>query len=190
MKQTIIATLFTIFSFSAIAQSMNVQYGLKAGLNVSTLSGEGAGYMYNHNAWYAGVQATFPLSKVIAFQPELLYSKEGFRGPGVIYRCDYARLPFTFQARHQSGVYAELGAQVGVNLKGTAEIISQDQKMDIPELEQINTALIMGFGYRHAKGFGANFRYSPSVSNLGNEIKAKLNCLSVGVFYTLESLKK
>lgn len=190
MKQTIIATLFIIISFSSIGQSMNVQYGAKAGLNISVLTGNGAGYMYNLNSWYAGLQASFPLSKVIAFQPELLYSKEGFRGPGMVYNFDYARIPFTFQARHQSGVYAELGAQVGINVKGTAKSIDEGIKADLPELEQFNTTLIMGFGYRHAKGFGANFRYAPGLSNIGNEIKSKLNCISIGLFYTLESRKK
>lgn len=187
MKQTTITALILALVFTANAQSTNVQYGLKAGMNMGTLSGGNAGATHNLNAWYAGVQANFPFSKIFAFQPELIYSKEGFRGPGVKYHYDYARLPLTFQLRHQTGVYAELGAQMGVRLKSTGIILINDEKVDIPDMETFNTGLIMGLGYRHSSGIGANLRFSPGISDIGKDLEGRLTTLSFGIFYSFET---
>ena len=189
MKQTTITALILVLAFSVNAQSTKVQYGLKAGLNVSGFTGTGAGTTHNLNSWYAGAQASLPFSKIFAFQPELMYSKEGFRSPGVKYIYEFVRMPLTFQLRHQTGVYAEFGAQVGVKIKATADAFIIDQKMEIPDMETINTGLIMGVGYRHPSGIGANFRYAPSISDIGEDLDGKLHTLSIGLSFTLESKK-
>lgn len=189
MKQTTLMALLLALAFLSNAQSTNVQYGLKAGLNVSGLTGEDAGPTHNLNSWYAGAQVTLPFSKVFAFQPELIYSKEGFRAPGVKYMYDFARMPLTFQLRHHTGVYAEFGAQVGVMIKATADAFVIDQKMDIPDMETFNTGLIMGVGYRHPSGIGANVRYASSLSNVGKELDGKLTTLSIGLSFSLEGKK-
>lgn len=189
MKQMIIIALISSIAFASNAQSTKLQYGLKAGMNVSALSGKNAGMVYNLNAWYAGAQLTLPFSKVIAFQPELLYSREGFRSPGMKYKFDFARMPLTFQFRHESGVYAEFGAQFGIKLKSTANDIDDDQKIDIPDMESYNAGLIMGMGYRHASGIGVNVRFAPSLTGVGKELDAKLTTLSFGLSYSLESNK-
>ncbi|MBO9633429.1 MAG: PorT family protein [Chitinophagaceae bacterium] len=189
MKQMIIIALISSIAFAATAQSTKLQYGLKAGMNVAALSGKNSGEAYNLNAWYAGAQLTLPLSKVFAFQPELLYSREGFRGTGMKYNFDFARMPLTFQLRHESGVYAEFGAQFGVKLRSTANDIDDDQKIEIPDMESYNAGLIMGMGYRHTSGIGINIRFAPSLTGVGKGLDAKLTTLSFGISYSLESNK-
>lgn len=189
MKQMIIIAFLSSITLASTAQSTKLQYGLKAGMNVAGLSGPHAGYTYNLNTWYAGAQATLPFSKVVAFQPELIYSKEGFRGDGMKYNLDFARMPLTFQFRHASGLYAELGAQFGVRLKSTVSDIDDNAKSDLTEMETFNTGILMGLGYRHASGIGANLRFAPSVSGVGKELSDKLTTLSFGISFSLESNK-
>ena len=83
MKKIIIITIAFFLSISASPQ---MKYGIKAGLNVSQLSGidmgsgqsGGSGLAYGLNA---GVFANYSFSHLLGFQPEVIFSMQGGAQP-------------------------------------------------------------------------------------------------------------
>lgn len=77
MKTTIIAFLMTIMLVNAQAQGLKV--GLKAGANISGLSGLAFenGFQFGY---HAGLFADLMVSEKLGVQPEFLFSETGLRG--------------------------------------------------------------------------------------------------------------
>jgi len=103
------------FSFaqktSSNTASSPVRFGLKAGLNVSTLSGDG---MKSKAGFYGGVFANIPVAQDFSVQPEVLYSGMGAKDDydsNTKLNLDYIAVPVMFQYNALPNLYFEAGPQ-------------------------------------------------------------------------------
>ena len=117
------ATLLAMAAAPA-AHAQSIRFGVKAGANLSNLSGDLTNQnQYNNRfGFHGGVMANFGLANdMVSIQPELLYSQKGFkyadqavtllgntfRNTGNV-RYDYLDVPILVRLK-VSGVFFELG---------------------------------------------------------------------------------
>jgi hypothetical protein len=74
MKKIVLAIVILI-TLNSTAQKIN--FGIKAGLNMSMLTGSKDQIMSSNNGFFAGALSEFKILGKIAIQPELLFSAQG-----------------------------------------------------------------------------------------------------------------
>ncbi|MES1214731.1 MAG: porin family protein, partial [Bacteroidota bacterium] len=106
---------FFLFAFVAIAAYSQPLFGVKGGLNMSTVTGNDIDNPKLHPSFHIGGFANFMIAEKIAIQPELLFSGKGSKSDlQGTYKLGYAQIPILVQYVDQSGFYAEVGPQAGL----------------------------------------------------------------------------
>lgn len=193
MKKTIffIATLF----FLANAKAQDVHFGIKGGLNASSLDNK------NSNAetkigFNAGFLAHIHTSnKFWAFQPELYYSLEGNR-PKMIPQgtgntnLSYLNVPVLVQYMFDNGFRIETGPQIGflLSAKNKTSNTTTDLKS---QFKSTAFSIPLGLGYLTTTGLGFDARYNFGISNIykANDPKIRSNVFQFDVFYQFSHTK-
>jgi hypothetical protein len=186
MKKPIIL-MIAIAAFSGL--NAQVQLGVKAGLNISSLSlsnvlgnGDSKSSLTSFNG---GLFVSLPIAESLSVQPEINYSAQGtnldLEGDKGSLNYDYLNVPVLVKYSHESGLFAETGPQAGFLLSAKQKIdgSSYDAKNNV---QSFDFSWALGIGYKLKElGLGIDVRY-----NLGltNTIKAPYNGSSAknGVF--------
>lgn len=198
MKKIILSALAVcVFTFSnaqdlpKTINGLDVTFGAKAGLNLSTLVGD------THNVsmkpgFHIGGMAELELTEKLSVQPEILYSLQGAKvddgtGSDYNYNLSYITLPVIGKYYVIEGLSLEAGPQIGV-------LISAKSKIDGESINhKKNTSSIdfganIGAGYKMDSGLNFALRYSLGLANTydgpgnSNQTNATLQ-LSVGYFF-------
>lgn len=192
MKKIMLVLLFATATIFASAQ---VQFGLKAGVNFSTLGGddfdEVTGKKSNTGFYFGGL-AHIPISDNFGFQPELIYSaKQGLEfvesGDELNLNLNYLNIPLMLQYK-TSGFYLEAGPQIGLLLTAKSKITigGVTAEEDIKdELKGVDFGINLGLGYVMSSGFGFGARYNFGMSNIVDDpdADAKNRVFSFGLIY-------
>lgn len=202
MKKLVLVLIAGVSFAAAHAQ---IQFGVKAGANLSTLTGSdaiGAKTMANFNA---GVFANIPIASSLSFSPEIVYSGEGakYEDNGITgsQHLNYLNIPLLVKYTHSSGFSIATGPQVGFLMSAKAKVqgVSQDDKNAYNSTE---FAWDFGLGYDIPKTpVGIEFRYDLGISNIenngdnsGNSVnstgKLHNSVFQLGLRYTLFGAKK
>jgi hypothetical protein len=128
MKKIILSALFAICALGTQAQQ-KITFGVKAGLNAATLTGDGVDGSDVKAGVHVGVVVEFRFNKNWGFQPELLFSMQGAQNDfyyGVDFNdnadfrneklnLDYLNLPLVakYHFNRIKGLSVELGPQIG-----------------------------------------------------------------------------
>jgi len=103
------------------AHAQGVRFGVKAGANLSNLSGDlvDQDQYKNRFGFHGGVMVNFGLGDIVSIQPEVLYSQKGFkyadqqfglvRNTGSV-RYNYIDVPVLVRVR-AAGIFFEVGPQ-------------------------------------------------------------------------------
>lgn len=118
----------------------------------------------NRFGFYAGVFANIGLSKLLAFQPELLYSQKGAKANAVDinYRLHYIDAPLVLHL-NTDGFFLELGPQVG--FLASAKLESGNASVDINNYKSVDFGYLAGLGYQLKHGLGAGLCYNGAFIN-------------------------
>ena len=154
MKRLLLGILF-LFALGTYAQ--NIRYGVKTGINFSTLQGDDFDNASGRYGFAAGFFAQIPLGETLKFQPEILYSGQGIKPnslPGSVYaeraELDYLQLPLLLSF-NVGKVYFQLGPQVGLGIWNSYNAYTY-KNYDISGLA--------GIGYQILDGLSLEARYS------------------------------
>src|ERR1700761_4895839 len=110
-------------SFTMASAQGQIQFGVKGGLNLSTVTVSNGfdGYSYSTLASFnAGVFLKIPVVRFFSVQPEVYYSGQGFKGvdgsTGFNYseHVNYLNIPVLAKFTTRSGFYLETGPQLGL----------------------------------------------------------------------------
>ncbi|HVK48194.1 MAG TPA: porin family protein [Pseudobacter sp.] len=185
MKNLTILIAMILLTVATHAQD-KVQFGLKAGINSSSLNSNiESATISSRQSFYAGGMALFTVSKSFAIQSELLYSGEGTKTNVVEMELNYLRVPILFQYKHSSGFHVEAGPQLGVMLKNKVTVQNQEEEVDADnQLGRASTTLAIGCGYRMKNGLGLDIRYAKGIDNPLAAQNAKLVVISGGLSFT------
>ncbi|RDV16932.1 PorT family protein [Pontibacter diazotrophicus] len=184
MKKLFFAAALIIGSFSA-AQAQ-ATFGVRGGANLSNLSGDlrDEDMFENKVSFHGGVTLNLPVVEdFVSIQPELLYSRKGFKSSGVEYtnlllqqrrregRVNYNYLDLPVLAHVNAGpVYFELGPQLSYLLSvnnetevydGNGNLISSTENEQNKEgLADFEIGYAAGIGFAAGNGISLGLRYN------------------------------
>lgn len=200
-----------LFLGAAIAMSSLTfaqQFGIKAGMNVSSLSDDATlSDQESKIGFNAGVFMNAPLAENFSIQPEVLYNDLGSKVTrsteilGNTYSADYSRnlgyisVPVMFQYNATPGFYLEAGPQFGFlvsakdKFKNSTNGSTDNATIVALDKDNFNTfdfGIGLGAGYYFTPNLGLTARYTAGLSDIikdnpGDSVKN--NVFQVGLAY-------
>lgn len=185
----VLIMLFTAF-YPGLAQEVNL--GVKAGGNYSTLKEIEGGETDHLPGFHVGLTAEISLSPTFSLQPELLYSLEGVKADfnysigGATFSLDqkiklgYINLPvmakyfvtpaFSLQAGPQAGylVSARNEYESKSKLPGEAQVNESGEDDIKDSLKKISLGLNLGLGYNFQNNLFIQARYHMGLSDISD----------------------
>lgn len=186
------------------------QFGIKAGMNVSSLSTDATLEDQSSKIGFnAGLFMNAPIAENFSIQPEILYNNLGSKVTkettinGTTYRADYARhldyitVPVMFQYNATPSFYLEAGPEFGLmvsakdkfktsqNGNTTATSIAD---IDTDNFNTFNFGVGLGAGYYFTPNVGITARYTAGLSDIAKDRPSgsdavKNNVFQVGLAY-------
>lgn len=207
MKTYFITIAVAIFGLISVnAQSIN--FGAKAGTNLSSLVGEDMKNSKMRTTYYVGAFANFTIKDKLYFQPEVLYSAQGsdFTEDDVLreyFDFSYLNIPLMLQYGVTDHLRVEFGPQLGIltsaKYKANPALMFPDdigtfenKEKDIKDrMNALDIGLNIGGSYILNNGIQFNVRYCHGLNNvfdtsddaLFSDIESRNRVLAVGIGY-------
>jgi hypothetical protein len=194
--KAIFLVLISFLFVCALSAQNKPQFGVKAGLNVSSVNwdfdpGSRLGV-------YAGGLAHIHLNKQWAIQPEVVYSQEGAKGDlndvEYVWKNDYINVPVMVQYMFDNGFRIEAGPQVGflVNSKTKNNNTEVETKNDDNAFQTVNVSVGLGLNYLTYSGIGVGARYNLGLTKVNEDgiPDGKGRVFQVGLFYLFKNNHK
>ena len=184
-KIILLITLFAFFSVNAqkSKREEGIKFGIKGGLNISNLKGKIENNTIRTGLNF-GILTEIILTDNYSFQPELLYSGQGFRNEdptnSSVYKFDYIIMPLLVKYYVINNLSIETGPQLGL-------LINSLNRSDTGN-ESINNQKIFDFGLDFGLGFqfsNSTFlqaRYNLGITNVNGANNADANKYTNSVF--------
>jgi hypothetical protein len=188
MKKLFLLSI-AFFSFS-LAQAQRAHYGLKAGINASTLNVKNQDVFEYKLGVHAGGLAHIHLTQHLALQPEILYSNQGgkVRNADVKHHVNYISVPVLAQLMFGDGFRLQAGPQVSF-LTGAKRQDENDNKLNIKQsYEAVDFSIAAGLSFVSSSGLGADVRWLFGLTNINDvppRTPTKNSMGQLGVFYLL-----
>jgi len=177
-----LALVLTVFTASIFGVNAQVQFGVKAGANFSTItSAPGSKTLVSFNG---GALVKIPLVDALSLQPEVVYSGQGAKYDGGKTTLGYINIPVLAKYSLPVGVFFETGPQLGFLLSAKDKVDGQDA-VDIKSgLKSTDLAWAFGAGYVIPDvNLGVDVRYNLGLTKLADGSSSKNGVFQVGVFY-------
>ena len=183
-----------------------MQFGIKLGPNFSSWSGDDADPSAGEDkkmklGLHGGFFAMIPITSMLYFQPELLYSGEGVKYEDseekATITANYLNLPLNLRLQTTSGFYVLFGPQIGFSIGGKAkyEFMGQESEDDLEDLRGMILSGLIGAGFKSSSGFGVYARYAHGFSKVfdyGGDFDdpdVKGSTISLSLFYMFGAAK-
>ncbi|HET8838581.1 MAG TPA: porin family protein [Flavobacteriaceae bacterium] len=195
MKNVGLVIVFTLFgAFSAQAQNSTdlIQFGVKAGANFATITGDDFESPESRTAFHAGVLAELPVNERFSIQPEILYSAQGFSADGTFggvdytaeYKMDYIQVPILAKIYLVNGLNFQVGPQVGFRINESVEFdtdLGESSEDFNSEENDIDFGVAAGLEYKFDGGFFIQGRYNYGFSEIYEDTDAHNSVIQAGI---------
>jgi len=162
--------------------SSDVRFGIKGGMNVSSLSDnadladQGSKIGFN-----AGLFANIPIAESFSIQPEVLYTQYGDKYDQVVLgnrysyanHLDYVAVPVMFQYNFIPNLYVEAGPEFGFMVSAKNKAKNETNNDVIAEsgnykdnFNTFNVGIGLGAGYYFTDNIGLTARYVAGVTDI------------------------
>ena len=210
MKKLFLGLGLVVGTF-AFAQTMSTttstsrpMFGIKAGINVASLSDDGFDDTTSKVGFAGGVFMNAPLSEQFSIQPEVMYSQMGSEVEGQYanthystkLNLDYITVPVMFQFKATPEFYIEAGPEFGflvsAKSKDTVGNFSATNEIDTDYFNSFNFGLGLGLGFDITENFGVNARYVAGFTDINKDGETSLqnednknrnNTFQAGVYF-------
>ncbi|OCK42303.1 hypothetical protein BA195_11820 [Tenacibaculum soleae] len=175
MKKVLLVITIITAGFTVNAQ--DVKFGVKAGLNIANVSGEGIENNDARTSFHVGAVAEIEISEKFTIQPELVYSAQGAKtkedNVDVTMKLDYLNVPVMAKYYVAESFSLEVGPQIGflLSAKAKAEQGGQSQEADIKDeakIKSVDFGLNFGAGYKLENGLNFGVRYNLGLSKVSD----------------------
>ncbi|MCX7550448.1 porin family protein [Xanthomarina sp. F2636L] len=187
MKNLFLITGIFLFSTNimvAQADSKTIQFGVKGGVNSTTISGDDFNDVKSRTSFNVGVLAEIPITDRLSLQPEVMYSGQGFdvkeidqdnifdTNENIEYQLDYIQVPLLLKAYLVKGLSIEAGPQFGFKIHEELDFQPNSDGGDIEINEEdsyvkdFDTGIVLGAAYKFDNGFFVNGRYNLGLTNI------------------------
>ena len=193
-------SLLAVFAFagSAFAQTPDVKFGAKGGLNVANLTS--VDDAKSRASFHIGALAEIFINEKFSIQPEILYSAQGAKTSytdsdmGINFKVkstmklDYINVPVIAKYYVTDAITVHAGPQIGFNVKSEEKLTvnGNSETFDYKDsTTSVDFALGFGAGYQLPMGVFFDLRYNVGMSNIAKDSdgSAKNNVLQVSVGY-------
>ena len=183
MKKFLLITLISVLGFSQV-NAQDIQFGAKAGLNFASVLGDNTEDFETVTAFNYGVMAEIPISNTFSFQPEVLYSGQGYSTGDYTVALNYLNVPLMAKYYVHKGLSLEAGPQIGflVNVNDEGLGIEDD-------FNTVDFGVNLGLGYKLNNGLNFSARYNIGltdiydISGINGKNKNGVFQVSVGYFF-------
>lgn len=166
----LLAAVFTI-GFVNAQEKKDVSFGIKGGLNVSSLTNvaEDGADSNPLVGFHVGLFGEFMIGDKFAIQPEVVYSTQGveieFEGEKGDVKLDYINIPILAKYYVDNAFSLELGPQIGFITQ--AEAKSGGVSVDVKdEIKSVDVSLGFGGSYYFADKFMLSARYNLGLTRI------------------------
>ena len=188
--------LFLGLSIAASSLVFSQQFGIKGGMNVSSISDDGYDDTKSKVGYYGGVFVNIPASESFSIQPEIIYNNLGSEVKTNLYsrklNLNYITVPVMFQFKATPQFYLEAGPEFGflvsADSKTTWNNSTSTAELDKDNFNNFNMGIGLGAGFDITKNVGINARYVAGFSDVtkpasdpSTNAKNKNNTFQVGV---------
>lgn len=212
MKKLILGMAITAGSLTFAQQapaksSSPVSFGVKAGMNVASLSKNEEMDSRTKIGFNAGLFANIPIASSFSVQPELLYSDMGAKDKQTFgnltaeqkMNLSYITVPVMLQYNLIPNLYVEAGPEFGFMISAKAKgstfvennngdtVVSESRTTDIKDdMKGFNVGIGLGAGYYFTPNIGVTARYVAGVTDIfkhndGDAVRN--NVFQVGLAY-------
>lgn len=202
MKKLLLFTAITALALSA-AQSQELRFGIKAGLNVATIGGDD--YYDDLDprlSFHIGGLVEIPLARRFSLQPEILYSSQGAKydddfdifddtveGDLIL---DYITVPILVKFSIIEGLSAEAGPVFSFLVSAEEDHFNNDGEVERFDAENdyksFDAALAVGASYRLNMGVFFSLRYNKGFLDINDSemiiLKNQNNVLQASAGYS------
>ena len=163
MKKTLVATAL-LFIGLANVNAQNFELGAKAGINFASIVGDNTSDVGPITEFQSfGLVSEIPLSKKFSFQPEVMYSVQGFDNDDELVNLNYLNVPLMAKYYVAKGFSLEAGPQLGYLLSA-----KQDDNDVDENFKSFDLGLNLGVGYKLENGLNFGARANLGLSNIND----------------------
>lgn len=167
--------------------STHTEFGVKAGLNVSNVSVDNSTNPDARASVHIGALAHIHLDRQFAFQPEILFSSQGYKytvaGTDYKVAVNYITIPLLGQFMFGDGFRVETGPQPGIMVSARSKVNGNSSDVG-SSFKTFDLSWAFGLGYLTRSGFGVDARYNLGLTNIsdaGGNFKNRV--FAAGIFY-------
>jgi len=198
MKKLILMASFIALGTTATFAQSAFKFGVKAGVNVSNITGSDSRDQDSRLSFNGGFVAELPIIEKFSLQPEVIYSAQGSTiaaidednfldiDENVEYQLDYIQVPLLAKIYLSDGFSLQAGPSI--NFLVNEEIDSQPVSNggDINIVDGANTfelGTAAGLEYQFDNGFFIQGRYTRGFTRIYDNINAYNYAIQAGVGY-------
>jgi hypothetical protein len=157
----LVIVLFALGFTNVNAQGIDV--GIKGGLNFASISGDNTGDADTVTSFHFGAVAELSLTDKFSFQPELLYSGQGYSVDDFTVELNYINVPLMAKYYLTESLSLEAGPQLGFLIS------AKDESEDIKEfLNEVDFTANLGLGFKLSDTLNVAARYNLGLSDINN----------------------
>lgn len=182
MKKILFAAVVTVLGLLNV-KAQEIKLGVKGGLNFASVIGDNAGSFDTVTAFNFGVMAEIPITEKFSFQPEALFSGQGYSLKDInnnVVALNYLNVPLMGKYYVTKGLSLEAGPQIGFLLS------AKNESVDIKDsFHSLDYGVNVGVGYKLNNGLNFGIRYNAGLSdiNKANNFKNRNGVAQVSVGY-------
>lgn len=187
MKKVFLVAAMAVVSVTSIyaqSDSKTVQFGVKGGVNFSTITSDEFNDLKSRTSFNVGLLAEIPITERISIQPEVMYSGQGFdvreidqdnvfdTDENIEYQLDYIQAPILVKVYLIEGLSVEAGPQFGFKIHEELDFDPNSDGGDVEVdrddsyIKDFDTSLAVGAAYKFNNGFFVNARYTFGLTNI------------------------
>jgi hypothetical protein len=182
MKTILFAIL--LLSLSVLTRAQDTHFGIKAGMNVSSLDVKDGVDWDSRVGVHIGGLAHVHLSPHFGVQPELVFSQQGGESGNTKWKINYLNIPVLFQYMTGTGFRFQTGPQLGFAV--SSEVKDGDVEMDNDDdVNTMDLSWSFGASYLFPGGLGIDARYNHGISDIyePSNWEVRNRVFQIGLFY-------
>ncbi|SFU38479.1 Outer membrane protein beta-barrel domain-containing protein [Pustulibacterium marinum] len=113
MKKKILIVLVSFLGGMGLLRAQESSLGIKAGVNFSTLTGDGFEGLDSKTGYHFGIVGELGISEKFSIQPEVLYSTQGAESEDVDFDINYLNVPILAKIYFLRNISFQVGPQFG-----------------------------------------------------------------------------
>jgi len=163
-----------------VTYSQEVNFGIKTGLNLSSITGKTNEQKGFFPGGHFGILVEIPISSKISFQPELMYSAQGYnsKNKGLVPTA-YINMPLMGKYYLSEKFSLEAGPQIGFLPEKTNDTFNA-----------IDFGFNFGISYKFNNNFNCGLRYNVGLNNTNTVENNKNRVLQFSIGYFFSKKKK